>query len=80
MAKGFKTGGREQGTPNQLTKELRSILKNILARELESIPDNLNKLEPKDRLEMLIKLIPFVLPKVEAINMSDGEALNWINE
>jgi len=45
MAKGIKTGGREQGTPNKLTKELRSILKNILAKEMETIPVNLEKLE-----------------------------------
>lgn len=58
MAKGFKSGGRGQGTPNLLTKELRSLLKSILAKEMESLPNNLNKLEPKDRLEMIVKLIP----------------------
>jgi len=77
MAKGIKTGGREQGTPNKLTKELRSILKNILAKELETIPDNLEKLEPKDRLEITIKLIPYVLPKIETVSMDKGEPLNW---
>jgi hypothetical protein len=77
MAKGIKTGGREQGTPNKLTKELRSILKNILAKEMETIPDNLEKLEPKDRLEMTIKLIPYVLPKIETVSMDKGEPVNW---
>ncbi len=77
MAKGIKTGGREQGTPNKLTKELRSILKNILAKEMETIPDNLEKLEPKDRLEMTIKLIPYVLPKIEPVSMDKGEPVNW---
>lgn len=77
MAKGIKTGGREQGTPNKLTKELRSILKNILAKEMETIPDNLEKLEPKDRLEMTIKLFPYVLPKIETVSMDKGEPVNW---
>lgn len=35
MAKGEKTGGREQGTPDLLTKEMRAILKRIIAKELE---------------------------------------------
>lgn len=77
MAKGYKTGGRQQGTPNKLTRELRSILKNILAKELESLPDKLEKLEPKERLEMIIKLMPYVLPKIETVSMNVGEPINW---
>lgn len=77
MAKGTKTGGRQQGTPNRLTSELRSILKNILAKELETIPDNLQKLEPKERLEITIKLIPYVLPKIEPVSIEDGEPISW---
>ncbi|MDG5800044.1 hypothetical protein QA597_06700 [Marinilabiliaceae bacterium ANBcel2] len=73
MAKGIKTGGREQGTPNRLTKELRAMLKNILAKEIEKIPDVLDKLEPKDKMEMIIKLLPFTLPKVEPENYAIGE-------
>ncbi len=73
MAKGIKTGGREQGTPNRLTKELRSMLKNILAREIEKFPDVLDKLEPKDKMEMIIKLLPFTLPKVESESYVIGE-------
>ncbi len=73
MAKGEKTGGRDKGTPNKLTYELRKLLKNILAKEIENIPDLLKELEPKDRLELIIKLIPFILPKVEPVNLSEGE-------
>ncbi len=50
MAKGIKTGGREQGTPNKLTTELRAVLKDLLHRELAALPENLEKLETKDRL------------------------------
>lgn len=76
--KGKKTGGREQGTPNRLTKELRAALKNILHQEIEMLPDNLNKLEPKDRLELLVKLLPFALPKVvpESYAIGEGGALD----
>jgi hypothetical protein len=73
MAKGIKTGGREQGTPNMLTKEMRAILKNIISSELEQIPEILKKLEPEKRADLVIKLLPYVLPKVEAVTMSEGE-------
>jgi hypothetical protein len=73
MAKGIKTGGREAGTPNRLTKELRAALKNILHQEIELLPDNFQKLEARDRLELLVKLLPFALPKVEPENYRVGE-------
>jgi hypothetical protein len=73
MAKGIKTGGREKNTPNHLTSELRNFLKNVIAKELEKIPDTLENLPPKERLEMVIRLIPYVLPKVETVKPTSGE-------
>ena len=70
---GKKYGGREAGTPNRLTKELRAALKNILHQEIELLPDHFDKLEPKDRLELLVKLLPFALPKVEPESYQIGE-------
>ena len=73
MAKGIKTGGRGQGTPNRLTKELRAALKEIIFQEFAALPDRLDKLEPKDRIELLTKLLPYVLPKVESVIPGLGE-------
>ena len=74
MAKGLKTGGREQGTANLLTREMRGILKGIIAKELILIPENLNKIvDPEKRIELILKLLPYVLPKVEPIKMKEGE-------
>lgn len=70
---GKKYGGREAGTPNRLTKELRAALKNILHQEIELLPEHFNKLEPKDRLELLVKLLPYALPKVEPESYQIGE-------
>jgi hypothetical protein len=77
MAKGKKTGGREQGTPNLLTKEMRAILKSIIAKELELLPETLEKLEPEKRAEIVLKLLPYVLPKIEPIEMQKGEPLDF---
>jgi len=70
---GKKYGGREAGTPNRLTKELRAALKNILHQEIELLPEHFNKLEPKDRLELLVKLLPFAVPKIETVNYQENE-------
>ena len=48
-----------------ITKDLRQTLKSILQKEVENLPSRLDDLEPKDRLNVLCKLIPFVLPKSE---------------
>lgn len=77
MAKGVKTGGREKGTPNKLTKELRKALKDLLYQELENLPEHLNSLEPKDRLEILIKLLPYAIPKVEPVHHTTNEPTDW---
>ena len=70
---GKKYGGREKGTPNRLTKELRIILKDVLYNELEKIEELLESLEPKERLELVIKILPVILPKVNKIGHTSNE-------
>jgi hypothetical protein len=67
---GKKTGGRVAGTPNKVTSELRKTLKGIIASELEALPTTFEQLQPKGRLELLIKLLPFCMPKVNSIGGS----------
>jgi len=73
---GKKFGGREKGTPNKLTKELRSALKDVLYDEIEQIPHRLDELEAKDRLELLVKLMPYVFTKVQSVSQSLDEPMS----
>ena len=74
---GNKYGGRQKGTPNRVTKELRSLLKDILYQELEQIQEHLETLNSKERVELLIKLMPYILPKVTTISHTTNEPLDW---
>jgi hypothetical protein len=74
---GNKYGGREKGTPNRLTKELRTVLKDIVYRELETIELRLDELDPKERIELTIKLMPYVFPKLQNISSTTNEPLDW---
>ena len=74
---GKKYGGRRKGTPNKLTKEIRIILKDLIYKELDEIEEHLDDLEPKQRLEIIMKLMPYVLPKVVSISHSVNEPLDW---
>ena len=73
----MKHGGREKGTPNRLTKELRIILKEVLHNELESIGKHLDELDSKERLEVIIKLMPYVFPKVTSTSHTTNEPMDW---
>lgn len=57
MAKGIKTGGRVIGSLNHTSKE-------VIDNELHNIDDLLNELPTKDRLDFIIKLLPYVLSKL----------------
>ncbi len=59
------------------TLDLRNTLKEMMQKELEQLPQTLGQLEPKERLNILCKLMPFVFPKVEAVHHSDGEPFSW---
>lgn len=74
MANRLKTGGRKAGTPNKLTRELRTALKNVLAEEIEQLHIHFETLEANQRIELLIKLLPYALPKVnaESYSLSEG--------
>jgi hypothetical protein len=56
--------GRAKGTPNKITKESREILFEIVKNEIDNLPAILEQLEPRERAYILIKLIPYVLPKM----------------
>jgi hypothetical protein len=60
-----------------LTESLRETIKGIMQQEIEKLPEQLAKLQPKDRLDIILKLMPYVFPKVEAVKASEGEPLNW---
>lgn len=74
---GNKYGGRQKGTPNRITKELRSLLKDIMYEEIGALQERLDALKPKERVELVIKLMPYTLPKVTSISHKTNEPLDW---
>jgi hypothetical protein len=74
---GNKYGGRPKGTPNRITKELRSLLKDVMYDEIGALQERLDTLNPKERVELLIKLMPYALPKVTSVSHTTNEPLDW---
>lgn len=73
IIKPVKYGGRKKGTPNRLTKEVRAVLKEAVFNEMLEIQGHFEKLDPKTRIELLIKLMPYVCPKIgpESFNLNE---------
>jgi hypothetical protein len=69
----IKTGGRIKGTPNKITSETRELLFVIVNNEIENLPMILAQLEPRERVYVLTKLLPFVFPKVTEDHKTGSE-------
>lgn len=59
-----------------ITGDLRDGLKEFVKNEIQKLPDTLKNLEQKDRLNILLKLIPYVLPRVDSVSHTEGEPWN----
>ena len=73
----IKHGGRKKGTPNRLTKEVRAVLKEVVFDEISQIHLHFEKLDPKDRVELLIKLMPYVCPKIQTASHRLNEPIDF---
>lgn len=57
-------------------KDLRGNLKQVIAEELEKLPDHLKQLDPLERVNVIAKLLPYVFPKVNTVHYKEGEPFN----
>ena len=75
--KGNKMGkGRPKGSLNKTTVEMKTILNHALFGDEQSIKDDLDTLDPKDRLLIKAKFAPFILPSMKAVEatvITEGE-------
>ena len=65
-----KTGnphGRPLGTPNKVTMDLRTWIKNIVENNMQQLEKDLQALEPKDRWNIIEKLLNYAVPKIQSI-------------
>jgi len=66
-----------------LTGSIRDTLKDLMQKELEQLPETLKELDPVQRLNILCKLMPYVLPKTESVKHTLGEPelpkKNWFD-
>lgn len=70
--KGVRYGGRQKGTPNKATASIREAVDNVLGGYMNSglMLDDFKVLDSKERLEIAIKLMQFVAPKMKSVDVA----------
>src|SRR5450432_3264302 len=68
----FKTGnpGKQKGTLNKTTRELKDTIKMICEDKLQSVYERFEELELKDQARLLCALLTFVIPKKQSVETS----------
>jgi hypothetical protein len=59
------------------TKGTREGLQELVRRELEHLPVTMESLEPKDRIAVLCKLLPYALPRLNNVESKEAKGNAW---
>lgn len=65
-----KTGGRTKGVPNKISQTTRELITNIIDSNLDRFQEDLNSLQPRDRVNAILQLLKFNLPTLKAVEVS----------
>ena len=74
MPKGVRLGGRKAGTPNKVTKVSKELIAKLVGDYSASglLDSDLAELDPKSRIDVMVKLMSFVLPKMQSVAFEAG--------
>ncbi len=61
--KGQKTGGRQKGTPNKITAEIREFLASLFFDNMDLIRQDVKDMTPEQRVVFFPKILPYIVPK-----------------
>lgn len=60
------------GVTDRCTMQTRENFQKLVENNLPRLQEDLNSLEPKDRVKAIIQLATFVLPKLNAVDITTG--------
>lgn len=70
-----KTGGRKKGTPNKTTSDLKKWIFEFVNDNMEEFKSEFASMDTEDKINIIMKLLPFVLPKQTETKINVDEEL-----
>jgi len=67
--KGIKTGGRQPGSQNKVTRELKQWIQQIVEDNKQQFADDLQAVEPEKRLAVIERLISYLVAKPQNMDI-----------
>jgi len=77
-----KTGGRQKGTPNKTTAQIKEMIVSLVGTQMEKWPVELDKMmrrDPAEAMKITGRLIDYVLPKQTKMEL-EGELKHKIDK
>lgn len=68
MGKTNNPNGRPRGKPNRITGEMRSWIQQLINDNKNQLENDLQALEPKDRWQIIERLLNYCIPKQSAVD------------
>ena len=60
-----------KGVPNRVNHEVRKSFQLLVENNLERLQNDLDELEPKDRIRFILEMAKFILPTLQAVSVDD---------
>ena len=69
-----RQGGRQKGTPNKSTKEVRELISKFVGEKWDEFILNYNMItDPEKKCSIMLQLLPYISPKMASVEYT-GEA------
>ena len=60
--------GRPKGKKNKVTNDVKKWLLDLFNTHSKTLETDLKDMSPKERWEIIAKILPFIVPKIQAMN------------
>ena len=65
--------GRKAGSLNRATKDIRDAFSLLIENNIDTLQKDLDSLEPKERVKLLLDMAQFVVPKLRSVDLKTDE-------
>lgn len=64
-------GGRQKGTPNKVSKEMRELISKFLNKEWDHFQDMYERADEDTKLKIYMEMIPYTTPKMASVEYKE---------